>query len=135
MSSRKAQKLAKKSVAQQRHLLAELETLAATIERSEKMIVAWKTDMDTVNQKHEGRKTTREDVAYLEDLLRCAKTKLAWENKMESLTKRIPALLAHVSAMMTDATNPPTDETRAEVVTSLHSVQAAMERLEKAKMD
>lgn len=135
MASGKAQKLAQKSVALQRQLLLVLASLVKSIERSEKMITELKEGIEAVNLKHRDRKTTREDVAYLEDLLRCAKKKLAWEEKMESLRQRIPAVLANVSTIMNDAKNPPAEEIRTAVIQSLSTMQGAMERLEKAKLE
>jgi hypothetical protein len=134
MAFGKAQKLAQKSVALQRQLLHGLASLVKSIERGEKMITELKEGIEAVNLKHRDRKTTREDIAYLEDLLRCAKKKLAWEEKMESLRQRIPALLANVSTIMNDAKNPPAEEIRAAVIQSLSTMQGAMERLEKAKL-
>ena len=99
------------------------------------MITELKEGIEAVNSKHRDRKTTREDIAYLEDLLRCAKKKLAWEEKMESLRQRIPAVLANVSTIMNDAKNPPAEEMRTAVIQSLSTMQGAMERLEKAKLE
>ncbi len=98
------------------------------------MITELKEEIEGINLKHCDRKTTREDVAYLEDVLRCAKKKLAWENKMENLRQKIPTLLANVSTIMNDTKNPPSEETRGAVVQSLSGVQSAMERLERAKV-
>ena len=133
MSSRKAFKLAEKAGVQQRQILDELEAVTKSIERGERMIAELKAEIDAVNLKHVNRKTTREDVAYLEDVLRCAKSKLAWEDKMASLGKRIPAVLARVTAVMSDEINPPSEAIRDSVVKSLSAVQSAMERLQKAK--
>jgi hypothetical protein len=133
MASSKALKLARKSVLQQRDMLQDLEALVKSIERGEKMIFELKEEMDAVNATHGDRKTTREDIAYLEDLLRCAKKKLAWEKQMESLSRRIPEALAQVTAVMNDPRNPPADDIRAHVLGSLQKVQAAMARLEEAK--
>lgn len=134
MAFGKAQKLAQKSVALQRQLLHGLASLVKSIERGEKMITELKEGIEAVNLKHRDRKTTREDIAYLEALLRCAKKKLAWEEKMESLRQRIPALLANVSTIMNDTKNPPAEEIRSAVIQSLSNMQGAMERLEKAKL-
>jgi hypothetical protein len=126
-------KLAQKSALLQREILEELEALAKSFDRSEKMIVELKADMEAVNAKHQDRKTTRDDIAYLEDLLRCAKKKLVWEKQMEKLRERTPEIMKRVSDMINDQTMPPSDETRATVLRLLQSVQAAMERLERAK--
>ena len=126
-------KLAQKSAIVQRGILEELEALAKSFDRSEKMIVELKHDMEAVNAKHQNRETTRDDIAYLEDLLRCAKKKLVWEKQMEKLSERTPEIMKRVSEMINDQTMPPSDETRATVLGSLQSVQSAMERLERAK--
>jgi hypothetical protein len=131
----KAYKLLQKSIAQQREILAELDTLVKSIDRGEKMIMELKAEVEEVNHKHQDRKTTRDDVAYLEDLLRCAKKKLAWEKHMEGLGKRTPAVLVKVSAAMNDTAYPPSDEIRAQLVQSLQTVEASMKRLELAKVD
>ncbi len=130
----KALKLAQKSALLQSDVLAEMDALMKSVARSEKMILELKDEMEAVGAKHQHRKTTRDDIAYLEDLLRCAKKKLAWEDLMTSLSKRTPALLAKVSAVMNDPINPPTDPVRDGIVRALHSIQGAMERLEKAKV-
>jgi hypothetical protein len=52
---------------------------------------------------------------------------------MASLGKRIPAVLARVTAVMSDEINPPSEAIRDSVVKSLSAVQSAMERLQKAK--
>jgi hypothetical protein len=134
MSVGKAQKLAQKSLLVQREALSELESLVKSIERGQNMINELKAEMEHVNVTHQNRKTTRDDIAYLEDLLRCAKKKLAWENLMEGLQKRIPATLEKVSAVMNDAKNPPTEEVRTGILGFLQQVQTAMEYLEQAKV-
>ena len=134
MSHRKARKLAQKSAAEQERVLTELERVARSIERGEQMVCELKEEADLINEKHAGRKTTREDIAYLEDLLRCAKKKLAWEKHADNLAKRIPPLLARVTSLMNDPLNPPSGEVRDSVVRSLHMVQAAMQRLENVRV-
>ena len=47
-----------------------------------------------MNLKHKSQSTTRENIEYLEDLLKCAKKKLAWEKQMENVAKRTPIVLA-----------------------------------------
>lgn len=134
MASSKALKLAHKSALLQRDLLVELGSLVKSIERGEKMISELKEELEAVNLTHQNRRTTREDIAYLEDLLRCAKKKLAWEKQMEALSRRTPSVLAQVTGVMNDTRNPPAEETRSHVLASLQKVQDAMERLEKAKV-
>jgi hypothetical protein len=134
MASSKALKLARKSALTQRDVLVELEALMKSIARGEKMILELKEEMELVGTKHRERKTTRDDIAYLEDLLRCAKKKLAWENQMASLAKRTPELLAKVTSVMNDPRHPPEEEVRAGIMRALQSIQGAMERLEQAKV-
>jgi hypothetical protein len=126
--------MAQKSALLQREVLEELESLVKSIDRSEKMITELKSEMEEVNAKHRERKTTRDDIAYLEDLLTCAKKKLAWEKLLESLQKRTPAVLQKVSQVINDPQNPPAEQIRAGILQSLQGVQAAMERLEQAKI-
>ncbi|MHA3772182.1 hypothetical protein ACXR0O_11650 [Verrucomicrobiota bacterium sgz303538] len=130
----KAFKLAQKSALLQREVLSELEALVKSIDRGEKMITELKEEMEAVNAKHQDRKTTRDDIAYLEDLLTCAKKKLAWEKLMESLKKRTPEVMAKVSGVINDPKNPAGEETRANILQSLQKIQAAMERLDQAKV-
>lgn len=123
-----------KSAAQQREVILELHTLVKDIERCDKNIIDLKTELEAVNAKHRDRKTTREDIDYLTDLLRCANKKLTWEKHMSSLQKRTPALLEKMSRLISDPKTPPADETRAEMLGALQGVQSAMERLQSAKV-
>ncbi|HMJ91087.1 MAG TPA: hypothetical protein VK530_14790 [Candidatus Acidoferrum sp.] len=134
VSSLKDYKLAEKRAAEQVQVVSELEELVKDIERCEKTISDLKADLLAVNEKHKERKSTREDVAYLEDLLKCAKRKLAWEKQMESLQKRTPEILQRMSAMIEDPKLPPEAPVRAAMLRSLQSVQAAMERLDQVKV-
>ena len=135
MASLKQYKQAAKSLAQQQEVITELDTLVRDIERCEKTILDLKADLESVNEKHAGRKTTREDIAYLEDLLKCAHKKLTWEKHMASLKKRTPATLEKMSTLLNDPETPPGDEIRAGMLRALQGVQAAMERLEKVKVE
>jgi len=135
MSSIKDLKLAQKAASEQRHVVSELKTLVKDIERCEKTIVALKHALEVVNSKYQGRRTTREDVAYLSDLLECAKKKLAWEKTIASLQKRTPQLLERMSRLIHNPQNPPSDESRGEMLSSLQTVQAAMERLQNVKAE
>lgn len=135
MASLKQYKLAAKSVARQQQVIAELEVLVRDIDRCEKSILDLKADLESVNQKHAARRTTREDIAYLEDLLKCAHKKLTWEKHMASLKKRTPATLQTMTELINDPETPPGEEMRAGMLRALQSVQAAMERLEKVKID
>ena len=134
MSTIKALKLTQKSLAQQREMIGELQSLAESIERGEKMIMELKSELEEVGRRHESRSTTQEDIAYLEDLLACAKKKLVWEKKMATLQKRTPELLETMAALINDPINPPTEAMREAIVLALQQVQAAMQRLEQAKI-
>ena len=133
MSSGKNQRLARKTALLQQAVLHELESLVKTIERGETLLAELKEDTTVMNAKHQHRQTTRDDIAYLEDLLKCARKKLAWEKQMENVAKRTPVVLAQVSSVMNDTKYPPDDQSRARVVDLLQSVQMAMTRLEIAK--
>src|SRR5687768_10601224 len=100
MTPAQARRLAKKAALRQQELVEELQAVAHSIEKVDGMIVALKDDMEAVNAKHASRKTTTEDIAYLEDLLRCARKKLAWEQHMAKLSKRIPEVLQNVTSVM-----------------------------------
>ena len=123
-----------RSVAQQREVISEINTLVKDIERCEKTITDLKTELELVNEKHKNRTTTREDIDYLTDLLKCANKKLTWEKHMASLQKRTPALLEKMSRILNDPKVPPADETRAAMLNALQGVQAAMERLQAVKV-
>ncbi len=135
MSSLKNLKLAEKAANEQRQVILELQTLVKDIERCEKTIVGLNQELQNVNSKYQGRRTTREDIAYLTDLLECAKKKLAWEKNIASLQKRTPAVLEKMSKLIHDPQNPPSEESRAAMLASLQAVQAAMERLQNVKTE
>lgn len=135
MSSLKDLKLAQKAANQQREVISELKMLVKDIERCEKTIVGLTVELQGVNSKYQGRRTTREDVAYLTDLLECAKKKLAWEKHIASLQKRTPQLLERMSTLIHDPQNPPSEESRGEMLGFLQAVQAAMERLQNVKAE
>ncbi len=126
--------LIEKSAVQQRQVILDLQTLVADIERCQKTITDLKAELDAVNVKHEGRRTTREDIDYLTDLLKCANKKLIWEKQMASLQKRTPVLLEEMSKLINDPKVPPTDEMRAQMLHSLQGVQNAMEQLQNVKV-
>jgi len=77
MLSIKEIKLAEKRALQQAQVVSELKVLAKDIERCEQTIRDLKNDLEKVNGRHQGRRSTREDIAYLTELLECAKRKLA----------------------------------------------------------
>ena len=132
--SSKAKRRQHKSNVLQGEMLEELSGLVKSIERAETLLAELKGETDEMNATHQHRRTTREDIAYLEDLLKCAKKKLAWEKQMETVAKRTPEVLAKVSTAMNDATNPPEPEIRIQVLDLLQVVQDAMSRLDAAKM-
>ena len=133
MTPGQSRRLARKSALRQQEVVEALEALANSIAKAETMIVDLKDQMEAVNTKHQERKTTSDDIAYLEDLLQCARKKLAWEKQMAGLSKRIPEVLEAVTAVMNDPVAPPPDETRVVVVQLLNNVQQSMARLETAK--
>src|SRR5205823_14660262 len=112
MASSKAKKLLRKSTLLQGEMLDDLQALVKSIERAETLLAELKRDTEAMNASHQNRRTTREDIAYLEDLLKCAKKKLAWEKQMEALAKRTPEVLVKVSTAMNDTANPPAAQVR-----------------------
>ncbi len=135
MTPGKARRLARKAALRQLEVVESLEALANSIGKADTMINELKEQMEAVNAKHADRKTTADDIAYLEDLLRCARKKLTWEQQMAKLSKRIPEVLETVSAVMNDPEAAPSEETRAAVVQLLQKVHHSMASLEKAKGD
>lgn len=135
MQSIKDLKLAEKSVALQREVISELNTLVSSIERCEKTVVDLQNELVAVNAKYPSPRTTRQDISYLTDLLKCANKKLAWEKQIASMQKRTPATLERMTQLLNDPKNPPADEMRAEMLRALQGVQAAMERLQGMKVD
>ena len=134
MSSLKEQKQAQKSAQDQRQVIAELNSVVRDIERCEKSALELQNDLVAANTQYPSPRSTREDISYLTELLKCANKKLVWEKHMVSLQKRMPALLEKLSAVMNDSQNPPPEEVRAELLRALQGVQAAMERLQTAKI-
>ena len=133
MSSIKDLKNEQKSLLQQQQVVSELNTLVKDIERSEKTILDLQTELNAVNTKYPVPRTTRQDVAYLTDLLKCAQKKLAWEKQIASMQKRTPATLQKMSQLLNDEKNPPTDAMRVMMLQALQGVQAAMQRLQGIK--
>jgi len=115
---------------ERRKVLAELRELAADIERSQESITSVMAELNAVNSKYGGERTTRQEVEYLTILLACAKRKLAWEKQIASLKKRAPELLERMSSIMNDRDHPASDELKAEMLRSLQTVQAALARLQ-----
>lgn len=117
----------------QQQVVMELNTLVRDIERAEKTILDLQTELVAVNAKYPSPRTTRQDIGYLTDLLKCANKKLAWEKQIASMQKRTPATLEKMSQLLNDEKNPPADEMRAMMLQALHGVQSAMERLQGMK--
>src|SRR5688572_10502709 len=114
-------KLAEKAVLEQREVVGEIDALVKSIERCERTISELKVELDQVNEKHKGRRTTQDDIAYLTDLLKCANKKLGWEKQMASLQKKTPAVLERMSALINDPVHPPSNEMRAAMLQGLEA--------------
>jgi len=115
-------------------VIGDLEALVKDIERCETTINDLQQELARVNETHKNRKNTRDDIAYLEDLLKCARKKLNWEKHMSSLQKRTPAVLERITSLIEDPQAPPSEQTRARMLRGLQAIQSAMERLQKAKV-
>jgi len=135
MSSLKEIRQAQKGAAGQAQVILQLKALVKDIERCERTIVALRAELEAVNQKHQGRRTTRDDIAYLTDLLACANKKLTWEKHMASLQKRTPQILEEMNNLRSDPKNPPSDGSSAQILEALQAVQAAIERLQTVKAE
>lgn len=135
MASLKELKLAEKSAALQKEVVRELNALVQDIERCEKTISDLQKELAEVNGRYPSPRTTRQDISYLTDLLKCANKKLAWEKQLASMQKRTPATLEKMAALLNDPKNPPPDEMRAEMLRALQGVQGAMERLQGVKTE
>ena len=135
MSSLKQLKAEQKIAGQQLEVLRELETLVKDIERAENTITTLKTELEEVNVRHKDRKSTRDDIAYLTDLLRCANKKLAWEKQIASLQKRTPAIMDRMAQLINNPSSPTDNAARTAMLGSLQKVQASMERLQGVKVD
>lgn len=132
MSSLKQLKLEQKSAAQQQQVVVELNAIVKDIERCEKTILALNRDLQAINKKFQGPRSTRDDVEYLTGLLDCAKRKLAWEKQISSLQKRTPDLMERMTAILHDPKVPPSAEVRDQMLRALQAIQSAMERLQAA---
>jgi predicted RNase H-like nuclease (RuvC/YqgF family) len=135
MQSIKELKIAEKSVVVQQQVVTELNTLVRDIERCEKTIMDLQADLGAVNAKYPSPRTTRQDVAYLTDLLKCANKKLAWEKQIASMQKRTPATLEKMAQLLNDPKNPPADAMRVEMLRALQGVQTAMARMQNMKTE
>jgi hypothetical protein len=134
MSTARQIKIEQRVSGHQRDLVGELQALAKDIERCEKTVNTLRGELETVNARHANRSTTQDDIAYLEDLLACAKKKLVWEKQIASLQKRTPELMQRVEALVNHPQSNPDEETRNALMGSLKEVQGAMKRLNEAKV-
>jgi hypothetical protein len=118
--------------AAQKHLelITELQELVQDITRCERTITALQAELNENNARFSGPRTTKQDVDFLTVLLDCAKRKLAWEKQIASLQKRTPELLERMTSYLNDPVNPPSNESRAQILESLQAVQVTMERLQ-----
>jgi hypothetical protein len=134
MATTKQLKEAQRVAFQQKGIIGELQVLVKDIDRCEKTIIALKAEMESVNAKHADRKTTEDDVHFLEDLLACAKKKLVWEKQLASVQKRTPDLMKRVEAVVNHPESNPDEQTREALMGSLNAVKAGIQRLSDAKM-
>ena len=135
MTTSKQLKLAQKVAGRQQAIVLELQALVKDIERCEKTILALNAELATVNSKYGKRRTTQEDILFLEAVLTCAKKKLVWEKQMISLQKRTPDLMSRVETLVNHPQSSPDEQTRKGLLESLHNVQDATRRLQSAKGD
>ena len=133
MATPKQLKEAQKVAFQQQAIIGELQTLVRDIERCEKTIISLNSEMQQVNQKHVDRKTTQDDINFLEDLLVCAKKKLVWEKQLTSLQKRTPDLMNRVEAVVNHPESNPDEKTRDALLISMNAVKAGIDRLSAAR--
>jgi hypothetical protein len=127
-------KQAQKVAAQQNKVIAELQAIVKDIERCEKTVFGLKEELESINVRHANRKTTQDDIHYLEDLLACARKKLVWEKQIASLQKRTPLLMKEVEEVVNHPQSNPDEKTRGALLESLNNVKGAMERLQGAKL-
>ncbi len=128
-------KQAGKSVVWQQQVISELNVLVRDIERCEKTILDLQSELAAVNARYPSPRTTRQDIGYLTDLLKCANKKLAWEKQIASMQKRTPGTLERMAQLLNDPKNPPADDMRANMLQALQGVQLAMQRLQGVKAE
>jgi hypothetical protein len=133
MATQKQLKEAQRVAFQQQGIITELQTLVKDIDRCEKTIIDLKAEMEAVNTRHANRKTTQEDIHFLEDLLACAKKKLVWEKQLASLQKRTPDLMKRVESIVNHPESNPDERTREALLGSLNAVKAGIQRLTEAQ--
>lgn len=130
MSAAKQLKDSQRAAQKHLELIAELQELVQDITRCEKTIITLQAELNETNAKYAGPRTTKQDVEFLTVLLDAAKRKLAWEKQIASLQKRTPELLERMTIFLNDPVNPPSNETRQQILESLQAVQATMEKLQ-----
>jgi hypothetical protein len=130
MSASKQLKESQRATQKHLELIAELQELVQDITRCEKTITALQVELNENNAKYSGPRTTKQDVEFLTVLLDCAKRKLAWEKQIGSLQKRTPELLERMTSFLNDPVNPPSNESRTQILEALQAVQTTMERLQ-----
>ena len=130
MSSDRYSQTLKIKAAECRRAVDELNQLAADVGRCEQTISSVMTELNAVNTKYSGPRTTKDDVEYLTVLLDCAKKKLEWEKKISSLRNRAPGILENMTKILNDPDFPPPPDVQAEMLRSLQTVQSALERLQ-----
>ena len=130
MSASKQLKESQRAAQKHLELIAELQELVQDITRCEKTISALQAELNETNKQFAGPRTTKQDVDFLTVLLDCAKRKLAWEKQIASLQKRTPELLERMTSFLNDPVNPPSNESRVQILESLQAVQATMQKLQ-----
>jgi hypothetical protein len=131
MVSLKQIKQDEKNRAREQQLISELNAISEDIERCESTLTRLTTDLEAINAKFQGPRSTRQDVEYLTGLLDCAKRKLAWEKQLASIQKRTPEALDRMAKLLGDGQTAPVEVGRMELLQALKRVQASMERLQK----
>ena len=132
MGSLRQIKQDEKSRTREQQLVGELKAISDDIERCERTLNTLTADLDAVNNKFQGPRTTGQDVEYLTGLLDCAKRRLAWEEQLASIQKRTPEVLDGMAELLAGAQATPVEPGRLELLEALKHVQAAMERLQRA---
>ena len=130
MSAERYTQLYQIKAAEARRALEELNQLASDVERCERTIASVMAELNSVNTKFAGPRTTQQDVEYLTVLLHCAKSKLEWEKKITGLRKRAPVVLESMTKVLNEPDFPPTEEMKGEMLRALQAVQSALERLQ-----
>jgi uncharacterized protein YoxC len=134
MSTPRQLKIEQQVASQQRDLIGELQALVKDLERAEKTVSSLKAELGGVNERHANRTTTQHDIAYLEDLLACARKKLVWEKQIASLQKRTPELMQRVESLVNHPQSNPDQQMQDSLMHSIKEVQAAMQRLNESKL-